>query len=424
MSAMALGSGLVRWLVGVRWAIIVVLGLSLPACSMWLALPVEWAVALPTLAAMALANFVVARKSPALDAGSGGSRFVAVGVVFDMIGIAVILAASGGAANPFSALLFVYVALAASLLPARFGYALAGMAALTFGALFALPKRAACDACAARAAPHDSGLFSSHLVGMWVAFALGALLIVFFLTRVRHAIEARDQELTRLRRAADDAEKFASLGTLAAGAAHELATPLGTIAILSRELERADSVDPVHAGASISAQVDRCRDVLRRMQPGARKASEMGAAVLGRSVEQTVRNWKAAHPEGNIVCGDLADARVALSEKDLEAALSVLLDNALFSTQRAGADAPIRVSATVSSEGARIDVRDEGLGIPASVSDRIGEPFLTTKEPGEGMGLGLYLVRTLLAEVGGRLEVAANTPRGARVSILVGASSA
>lgn len=409
----AAGESLVRWLIGLRWAIVGILAMSLPASAAWLSLPVAWPVAAPAVALMAIANGVAAARArdgrvawrPAL---------IAAGVAFDMVGIAVVLGASGGPANPFSALLFVYVALAASLLPARLVYALGFVAACTFGALFALPRRAHCEACEAR-----EGMFSTHLVGMWVAFALGALLIVFFLTRVRRAMEARDQELARLRKAADDAEKFAALGTLAAGAAHELATPLGTISILAREL--AEDRAPADAATAIGAQVERCRDVLKGMQPGARRTDDTRAAILGRSVEHAVKTWRAAHPDGDVVCGELVDLQVALSEKDLEAALGVLLDNAHFATRRAGVAAPIRVSASATDEGARIEVRDEGVGIAPELTGRIGEPFLTTKDPGEGMGLGLYLVRTLLADVGGRLEVAANEPRGALVSIIVGA---
>ncbi|KYF99363.1 hypothetical protein BE18_49485 [Sorangium cellulosum] len=107
-----------------------------------------------------------------------------------------------------------------------------------------------------------------------------------------------------------------------------------------------------------------------------------------------------------------------LDAADIEAALFALLDNALAALGPSPAAAgPIVV--TVGDEGGApvISVEDGGVGVPAGLTGRLGEPFVTTKAPGEGMGLGLYLVRTLIEQVGGRLTVSARQPAGTRVAL-------
>src|SRR6201999_2562972 len=102
-----------------------------------------------------------------------------------------------------------------------------------------------------------------HLRGMWVAFAVAAAFIVYFITRVTRALGSREAELARAREIAARSEKLASMATLAAGAAHELATPLSTIAVVARELERATDPSALTTDAKlIREQVERCRDIL------------------------------------------------------------------------------------------------------------------------------------------------------------------
>lgn len=416
--ALPLGPTLVPWLLGLRWAVIALLSGTLVASARWLDLPVRWSIAVPTVGALALVNAWLSARRTSTSAWTANR--IALSVLFDMVAIAAVLAASGGAANPFSSLLFVYVALAASLLPPRITISLAAVSALTFGALFLVPQDPTCPGCAARGA-HEDGSFSSHLYGMWVSYALGATLVVWFLTRVRAALEGQARRLEALQKRADDSAKFAAVGTLAAGAAHELGTPLGTIAVLAGELSQDRDASPAahEAAFAIAAQVERCREVLRRMHPGAFREGA-GDAVLGETVVRAVETWRAAHPNVSVVVGRAEDLVVPLSGPDLEAALTVLLDNALYATNKAESAAPIVVEAGSSPSGPCMTVIDGGIGVPRDVAARMGQPFLTTKEPGEGMGLGLYIVRSLLEHVGGRLEVSDNAPVGTRVALFLG----
>ena len=399
---------LLRWLVGLRWAVFLLLSATLPIGERFLDFHVRYVIALPVIVAVVLYNAAMRRR---LAAAQVTPREVAIGVAIDLVAIGALLAASGGAANPLSAVFFVHVALAASLLPTRTTFALAALAACLFASLFALPSGACCPNHPAH------GAFSKHLYGMWAAFVMASALVAYFLTRVRRALDERGREIARLRRRAEEIARFAALGTLAAGTAHELATPLGTIAVLAGEIDGADASDATTHAAAISAQVVRCRDILTRMQAGVATPRAVAHTVVCAAVDAAVRTWRRAHPSAAVTLTTRipGDATVPLSAGEIEAALGALLDNALHAT---GASAtPIEVAVTSDRGAILVHVEDGGAGIAPHLAERLGEPFLTTKEPGEGMGLGLYLVRTLLAHVGGGLEVA---PRAADAPALAG----
>jgi two-component system sensor histidine kinase RegB len=404
---------LLRWLLGLRFAVFGLLALTLPIGERYFGFEVDYRLAAPALAVVAIASVVVLRRR---GSDPVPNRVISFGVALDLIAIGTLLAASGGAANPFSAVFFVHVALAASLLPARTTFALAALAAGVFAALFALPS----GACCAHHAPDET--FSAHLYGMWLAFVVAAALVAYFLTRVRRALDERGREIARLRRRAEEAERFTALGTLAGGTAHELATPLGTIAVLASEIHEtpdagAEARD--HAGA-IATQVARCRDILRKMQAGAAAAPSAGAETeVGEAVRAAVKAWRKANPSAIVTLreGAAGSAAVRLASDDFEAAVCALLDNALHASAAAGTNEPIEVAVERDGKGLLVCVEDAGAGVAPHLQGRLGEPFLTTKQPGEGMGLGLYLVRTLLEQAGGRLEVSAREPRGTRVTL-------
>jgi two-component system sensor histidine kinase RegB len=398
---------LLRWLIGLRWAVFLLLAATLPLGERFLGFQVKYAIALPAIAVVLCFNALMHRR---LSAPRVSSREVALGVAVDLVAIGALLAASGGAQNPLSAVFFVHVALAASLLPARTTFALAGLAACLFGALFALPQGACCTTHAS-----EDGTFSKHLYGMWLAFVIASGLVAYFLTRVRGALDERGREIAKLRRQAEEGARFAALGTLAAGTAHELATPLSTIAVLAGELEGAPA-------SAIGAQVRRCRDIITRMQAGAAAPRAPSRTPAGAAVSEVVETWRRAHPSAAVAVSLHAPegVTVPLSPSELEAALSALLDNALHAAcaaAPAAPPAPIAVELACEPGAVLVRVDDAGTGVAPHLAGRFGEPFLTTKEPGEGMGLGLYLVRALLAEVGGRLDVAPREPQGTRVTL-------
>jgi two-component system sensor histidine kinase RegB len=256
---------------------------------------------------------------------------------------------------------------------------------------------------------------------MWVASSVAAGFIVYFLLRIRRALALREAELEAARSLAARRDKLASLATLAAGAAHELATPLATIAVAAKELERqlgggrgdAAAVDDVQL---IRAQVARCRGVLDQL---AREAGDSTGESLVETTAAAV--LRAAHeglsPASLIqleLAPPVADLPLRLPLRSLAQALRALLKNALESSPPG---APVTVHGRLLGGTLHLDVVDHGAGMSTETLRRLGEPFFTTKPPGSGMGLGVFLCRAVFESLGGALTFSSALGQGTRATV-------
>jgi two-component system sensor histidine kinase RegB len=388
------------WVVRLRYGMVagelaVILGMSY---GLRVEFPLLWTLA--PLAIVLASNILLGRI------GMLPGRFTqgTLGTVFclDTLCLTAILGLTGGPMNPFSLLYLVQITLSAVVLRKTWTWALGVLSTLCFGLLFFFHISSKAFE------PHhaEEGL-SPHLVGMWIAFVAAAALITFFTGKIADALRKREQEVLVLQDQVAKNERLASLVTLAAGAAHELGTPLGTIAVVARELERyaaqIGSNEAVLADAQlIRSEVDRCRRILERMS--AQSAEPMGETPSRIRVSDLLIQVLAQFPESRraLVKVELADPEltVVLPAQATVQSLSALIQNALDATFDRG---PIIISAKRHASAFSISVLDHGHGMPANVLRRIAEPFFTTKEPGKGMGLGTFLVRTFAESLGGRV---------------------
>ena len=363
-------------------------------------------------------------------------RHLAAVMALDVALLTGLLYFTGGPDNPFSFLYLVQIALAAVILRAHWTWMLVALSLGSFGGLLL--------------AHRDLAPFTGsavHRNGMWVALGVASAFIVHFLLRVVAALAQQERELTEARNLAARQDRLASLATMAAGAAHELATPLGTIALVAKELERAlerrhnEAGEAGHTGSSgvatatttkpepaqqpehliedarlIREQAGRCRVILDQMASGAGEHPGEGPEEI--SVAKLLQESLTGARESPLVRCDVGDnigeTMVRLPPRAVEQALRSLITNA----QDASADgSEVRVTAVRQDDRLIIDVIDHGRGMSREVLERVGEPFFTTKAPGHGMGLGLFLTRAVVESLGGFLAIDSQPGQGTRATL-------
>jgi len=344
----------------------------------------------------------------------GGNAEHLVGALFclDTLCLTVILALSGGPANPFSLLYLVLITFSAVVLRKWWTWALGVLSALSFGMLFWISR----DVPAFQAhAP--SGEFSLHLLGMWIAFATAALLISFFVGKLSAEARKKEHEIRIMQKRLARNDRLASLVTLAAGAAHEMATPLATIAVTAKEMEhdavvRLADMRSREDALLIRSQVERCRLILERM--GAQGADPFGETPQSTDVLALLLRVKEKFPdaesrikihmEATDGLGCVIPVRAAVE------ALSALVKNALDASPNGE---PVVLTAVRTDQGrVRLLVRDEGIGMTLEVLERVAEPFFTTKPAGQGMGLGAFLAYLFAQTIGGQLSFESHPGQG------------
>jgi two-component system sensor histidine kinase RegB len=329
-----------------------------------------------------------------------------------------LLHVAGGAYNPFSVVYLVQITVAAVVLGPRWTWFLAALSVGCFGLLFALQDPH-------EGALHDGAAMSVHLRGMWVAFSAAAALTAYFVVKLSTTIERGDAAIAEMRARVARHERLASVTTMAAGAAHELGTPLATIAVASRELERAVAELPAayrerladDAGL-IRSELERCRAILDRLAADA--GQTRGEAPVDLRSADVVREIVGALPREQ-----QSRVRVVIEENGAavrlpHAALLQVANNLLRNALEAGEGA-VDFHFQARPSGVRMVVRDQGAGMTRDVLQRVGEPFFSTKPPGGGLGLGVFIARTLSEQMGGRLALESEPGRGTTATVEIDA---
>ncbi len=392
------------WLLALRWAQIAGQCATVIAATQLVASPLPWAALAALVAAGALSNLALElwlRRQPAVR-----DWHLAGIMVLDVALLTALLYFTGGPLNPFGFLYLVQIALATVIVPAGYSWALVALSFAGFGLLLVAHQPLAVS-------------MRTHTIGMWVALGVAAAFIVTFLRRVSTALAERELELEDARNLSARQERLASLATMAAGAAHELATPLGTVALVAKELERhlGASGDPalVADAQLIRQEVGRCRAILDQMAGGAGAAGESLSSISVTELLELALTGARAEPKVVRQLGLAATTAVRLPSRAVSQALRSLITNA----QDASGGHEVVVAGSIRAEVLAIDIIDRGPGMSAELLARIGEPFFTTKQPGRGMGLGLYLARAVIESVGGVMLIESQPGTGTRVTVTI-----
>jgi two-component system sensor histidine kinase RegB len=334
-----------------------------------------------------------------------------LGLLLDVAALSAQLYFSGGATNPFVSLFLLQVVLGAVLLDRWSSWVLVVATSIAFALLTALYRPIVLP-------PEIPGdLFALHIQGMWVCFALVAVLLVMFVTRINGNLRAQDANLAEIRRQAVEEEHIVRIGMLASGAAHELGTPLSSLSVILGDWRRNAGVarDPelVRDVEEMQAEIQRCKAIVTSilLSSGDARGEQSAATTVRTLLDRVIADWCAARDFTNAVYVDHFGPDVPIaSDVVLQQAVFNLLDNAAEVSP-----GMIRITLARDEDALVLSVRDEGPGFAAEQLANLGKPYNSSK-PELGRGLGLFLVGNVARTLGGTLS-ARNLHKGADVTL-------
>lgn len=415
------------WLLRLRWFAVVGQLITVSLAGL-VADNLPWLPLLGLIALTAVTNLAYGRHlmhaDGAGDAGSvplsstGGPDHVATSLMtIDLVTLTAMLYFSGGIDNPFSLFYFVNLAVAGVILRPRWAWMLTAMAVLGYGLLM-IDSRPIEGLIETRERPD----FSLHAVGLFFAFTACASVITHFVTRTTAELTRSERQLRETQAEHQRGMRLEGLTTLAAGAAHELATPLSTIDVISRELGRhlEDCETPPSVREDlrlIDQQLEICRQILRRMRSavGDSMADAWDRTTIGDLIDCALEGVRDPdRVDVNDGPESVENHPLWIPQEAVAQAIRNLIHNGLDAS---GPEGRVMLQAAVNGSRVEFRIRDSGRGMSREELGRVGEPFYTTKEPGRGMGLGLYLTRNVVTRLGGDLGVTSVPGRGTEATV-------
>lgn len=395
-----------RRLIASRWLVLGCLALAIILTPMLLAISLpQWAL-LGIIAVTALLNGIEqwrvrkATSATALDLFSQ--------LLIDIATLSALVFFSGGATNPLVSLLLPPVAIAALALPTFCVLVVCSAAIIAYSLLmvFYVPLPIG-DA---------SRATHLHLVGMWLIFVVSAVLIGWLIQRMMQRVRERDAALAAAREQALRDERVIAMGTLAAGAAHELGTPLAAMTLLAGELANDQGLSPSQHEdiALLRQQLGICKNIITGLS---RRA---GAERLENSLVQPVhlwldtvrQHWHAVRPQASSCLRLLTPGQPPeiIADPRLEQSVLNLLNNAANACS-----ANIELQLNWNPDKLTLAIRDHGPGFPADVLAKGGQSSFPAHT--QGSGIGLMLTRSAVEQLGGKLNLRNPVDGGALAEI-------
>ncbi len=357
-------------------------------------------------------------------------------LVVDVLAIAALLYLTGGATNPFTWIFLLPVILTAIILPHAYTWYMVILTTTLYTAL--IPYHATLI----EIEPHlmlsesadfmhsmqhnvqDTEFLNFHIFGMWFGFVCSAGLVAFFSVELSKTIKAGERTIADAREKSIQDSSLISLASLAASAAHDMGTPLGTMAIIVHELK--DEKRPISTKEMqekmqiMQDQIRRCKQALSVMSSSAGeiRADSGHLTVFTSYLDDVINQWRNQQPgmKINFIINPLAPLNsLILAEKTLTHALINILNNAAQVTlQKKGFDFSVTPCSIENFIG--IQIRDYGPGIPKKLLQKLGnEPIKSDA----GLGVGLFLSCSTIRRMGGSVEVTNAPTGGACINIIL-----
>jgi two-component system, sensor histidine kinase RegB len=397
-----------RTLILLRWVAIVGQLTALTVAQRLYNLQLELGLAYLAVGVSVVGNLVAIFVFPENKRLSETENFLMV--LFDLLQLSFLLYLTGGLNNPFALLLLAPVTISASVMGLRSTVIIGATAIVLVSllAVFNLPLRT------------EQGFIlripDVFIFGNWTAIIIATVFMGAYSHRISSEMRSMSDALAATQMALSREQKLTDLGGVMAAAAHELGTPLATIKLASAELidELGDMPELCEDAVLIRQQADRCRDILRNMGRAGKDDLHLRqaplSAVIAEAADPHRNRGKAIHFETAPSPGGSAQQPSILRKPEVIHGLRNLIQNAVDFSR-----ANVWIEAMWSDEMISIRILDDGTGFPPHLIGRIGDPFMRRRRsetdrksrPGyEGMGLGLFIAKTLLERSGARLSFA------------------
>lgn len=327
-------------------------------------------------------------------------------LALEIVGFSILIYLSGGATNPFVFYYLVPLAVGVATLGRRNAWILCGLCIASYTLLlFQYRPLELFDMSHGMAVSWRS----PHILGMWMNFIVSALLITYFVSRMADQIRSQERQLAGRDQQQREDEHLLAMGTFAAGTAHELGTPLSSLAIILQDLSQQIGLDQNQKTELEIAcgEVDRCKTILQRLVSAAHSAQNSGRRQVGVTelLDQLTDQAKNlfANAEIELKISESTAARSLEVDTAIQQSLLNLAANALESSQSNGCS-QIEIAVQISSiDNLEITIRDFGEGVPEDVLSKLGKLLVSDKT--DGLGMGYFLANASINRIGGRLAI-------------------
>jgi len=408
------GHSQLRRLVALRSMVIAAQLLTLWAVWKVLELELDWQPMLLAIATLAAINLFTSLRLRNDKPVPNEELFAQLCV--DVLALSVLLYYSGGSTNPFVSLYLLPLVIAAATLPGRYTWGMAALTSACYSVLMfyyvPLPHNHQHDG--------DSA-FNAHVVGMWLGFVFSTVVVAYFVVKMAQAVRSRDEMLARVREEILRNERIVALGTQAAGAAHELGTPLSTMAVVIGELRHDAGAQPGwrEALGILDEQVHGCKRIIDKILADAQVSGAASFHPADRLMAEVLDEWQLLRPTAQYRyhSDGVQPAPLVSVDGTLRAALMNLLNNAADASPADATAQPIEIRANWDAANFMLEIHDHGKGLSKEAELKAGSAFFTTKE--EGHGIGLFLANATLERMGGSVRLFNREQGGATTEIIL-----
>ena len=337
--------------------------------------------------------------------------WASLSILYDLIQLSFLLYLTGGLTNPFSILILVPTTIAVTFLSKRSSVVIASVSIFMLSILaikhYPLPGPAIV-------------LPKHYLLGLWASLTIG----IIFLGNYAYSITIEDRKRSKafdnLEKALSRERELKSLGGLAAAAAHELATPLGTITLVIEDLKKQLGKNPKFKNdvELLNSQIKRCKVILKDLSTDPNKQDSFIENVTFKNlIQEIIFSFEIPKNKNiKIIDRELENNFMVTRKIELIYAMRNIIDNAIKFAEK-----KIEIEVLNKDKKIELNVSDDGIGFSQDIVQKLGEPYVKSSlvaKNKRGLGLGIFISKTLLERTGAKVLFKKSNLGGALVNII------